>query len=80
VRRLAGLQIFLALLIVTLPFTVAGEPWIRAGHLTGTWDGVLRAAAIALKANAVVLAVFGLMGSLEPRRGLSPGRRWRIWG
>jgi cobalt/nickel transport system permease protein len=66
VRRMAGLEAFLALLFVTLPFSVPGEAWARFGPLTASWEGVLRASVIALKANAVVLALLGLVGTQEP--------------
>jgi cobalt/nickel transport system permease protein len=66
VRRMAGLEAFLAVLFVTLPFSVPGETWVRFGPWIASWEGVLRAGLIALKANAVVLAVLGLVGTLEP--------------
>jgi cobalt/nickel transport system permease protein len=66
VRRMAGLEAFLALLFVTLPFSVPGEAWVRFGPLSASWEGLLRAGSIALKANAVVLALLGLVGTLEP--------------
>ena len=31
-----GLQIFLALLVITLPFSVPGEPWLQIAHLSAS--------------------------------------------
>jgi cobalt/nickel transport system permease protein len=65
-RRLLPLQAFLALLLVTLPFTVPGEPILRLGPLGASGDGLVLAITIALKADAVALALLGLLGGLEP--------------
>jgi cobalt/nickel transport system permease protein len=65
-RRLAALEALMIVVLLTLPFTVSGEPWLRLGPLVVTWEGLHRAALIALKANAVVLILLGLLGSLEP--------------
>jgi cobalt/nickel transport system permease protein len=60
------LEGFMVVLLATLPFTVPGEAWLTLGPLTATREGVLTAVLIALKANAVVLALLGLLGGLEP--------------
>ena len=65
-RRLAGLQIFLALLVVTLPFSVPGEPWMQIGRLSASREGLDQGLIIALKANAVVVAVLVLAGGMGP--------------
>jgi cobalt/nickel transport system permease protein len=65
-RRLALLEGFMVVLLATLPFTVPGEAWLTLGPLTATREGVSTAVLIALKANAVVLALLGLLGGLEP--------------
>ncbi len=64
--RLAALEGFMIMLLLTLPFTVPGEPLFQLGPLTGSREGVLRALLIVLKANGVVLALLALVGSLEP--------------
>lgn len=60
-RRLAALEGFMALTLVTLPFTVPGTPvgWGMSA------EGLGRALSILLVANAVTLAVQALLGSLE---------------
>jgi cobalt/nickel transport system permease protein len=65
-RRLLPVELFLALLLITLPFSTPGEPWLGLGPFAASWEGALRGAEIALKANAVVLAVLGLLGGSEP--------------
>ncbi|MCU0832945.1 MAG: cobalt ECF transporter T component CbiQ [Chromatiaceae bacterium] len=65
-RRLLPVEVFLALVVLTLPFSTPGEPWLRLGPLVASWEGLLRGLEIALKANAVVLAVLGLLGGSEP--------------
>ncbi|MCG6943262.1 MAG: cobalt ECF transporter T component CbiQ [Thiohalocapsa sp.] len=65
-RRLAVLEGFMLVVLATLPFTVPGEAWLTFGPLTATREGLFTAVLIALKANAVVLALLGLLGGLEP--------------
>jgi cobalt/nickel transport system permease protein len=65
-RRLAAMEILMVVLLLTLPFTVPGEGALRVGPLTASREGLLAALMIALKANAVVLALLALVGSLEP--------------
>jgi cobalt/nickel transport system permease protein len=64
--RLLPLELFMLVLLLTLPFTVAGDPLLRVGPLTATLAGVAFALNILLKANAVVLAMLALLASLEP--------------
>ncbi len=64
--RVLLLDLFMAFILVTLPFTMPGEPLLTIGPLTATWEGVARALGIALKANAIILALLALIGSLEP--------------
>ncbi len=64
--RLAVLEGFMLVLLLSLPFTVPGEVWLRLGPLTATWEGVLRAVIIVIKANIVVLYLMSLAGTLEP--------------
>jgi len=54
------------MLLLTLPFTVPGAPILELGPLTATREGFARALMVLLKANAVVLALGGLVGGLEP--------------
>jgi len=67
-RRLAAAQASLLLLVVTLPFSIPGESVFRLGPLSASDAGVLRAALVALKANAILVAVLGLLGTLDASR------------
>ncbi len=67
-RRLLMLEGFMVVLLVMLPFTVPGRPLLGIGPLTVGLDGLLLAAVIALKANAVVIAILSQLGTLEPAR------------
>jgi len=65
-RRLLVLEGMMLVLLLTLPFTTAGDAVVDLGPLTATRQGLHHAVLIALKANAVVLALLGLIGGLEP--------------
>ncbi len=65
-RRLLVLEGLMALLMLTLPFTVPGTPVLDLGLVAASREGLLRALLILLKANAVALALMGLVGGLEP--------------
>jgi cobalt/nickel transport system permease protein len=65
-RRMLALEGFMIVLLLTLPFTVPGTPLFELGSLSASLEGLERAALIAIKANAVVLALLALVGSLEP--------------
>lgn len=65
-RRLLLMEGLLALLLVTLPFTVPGSPVLELGPLVASQEGLARALVILLKASAVMLALLGLVGGLEP--------------
>lgn len=67
-RRLVAAQASLALLLVTVPFSIPGQPLFRLGPLVASDAGCLRAAIVALKANAVLLAALALLGSLDATR------------
>ncbi|MFP4058223.1 MAG: cobalt ECF transporter T component CbiQ [Candidatus Brocadiia bacterium] len=64
-RRLAGLNAFLLVLWLVLPFTVEGTAVFHVGPLAWTAAGAARAMAIWLKANAIVLALTVLLGTME---------------
>lgn len=65
-RRLVVLEGLMVVVLITLPFTVPGQALLVLGPLTATREGLLYALLIILKAHAVVLALLGLVGSLEP--------------
>jgi cobalt/nickel transport system permease protein len=60
------MESFLAVLLLTLPFSVPGTPVLALGPLAASAEGLAQALRILLKANAVVLALLGLVGGLEP--------------
>jgi cobalt/nickel transport system permease protein len=65
-RRMAGMDAFMVPVVLFLPFTVPGETLAGLGPLAVTAEGMQRAAAIVLTANAVVLALTALVGTIEP--------------
>jgi cobalt/nickel transport system permease protein len=65
-RRLLALEGFMLILLLTLPFTVAGEPLFTLGSLSASRAGAEQALLILLKANAVVVVLLALVGRLEP--------------
>lgn len=67
-RRLRHVEGFLLLLLVMLPFTVAGAPVVSLGPFDASAEGLWKALAIVLKVNATVLLVFALIGDLDPLR------------
>ena len=66
--RLLPLELFMLVLLLTLPFTVAGEPLLRVGPLTVSAQGLELALTILVRANAVLLVILALLGTLEPAR------------
>jgi cobalt/nickel transport system permease protein len=67
-QRLPALETLMLLLLVTLPFSVPGERLLTLGPWSASREGVSVAVLILLKANAVVIAVLALAGTLEPVR------------
>jgi len=65
-RRMAAMDGFILFMLVLLPFTVPGDPIFTIRGLTASWQGLRQAVDIALTANAVVLALIALVGTLEP--------------
>jgi len=64
-RRLAALDGFMVLALAMLPFTVPGETAFTLFGMEATETGLRQALIILLKANAVVLMVLALVGSME---------------
>ncbi len=65
-RRLLALEGFMGVLLLLLPFSVPGETLWQLGPFSASREGLMQALAILLKANAVVLALLALVGTLEP--------------
>jgi len=64
-RRLLALEAFMAVALVTLPFTVPGTAIAQWGSMSISAEGIARALSILMVANGVVLATQALVGSLE---------------
>jgi cobalt/nickel transport system permease protein len=65
-RRMAMMDGFIVCLLVLLPFTVPGAVAFTVLGWPASWEGLEKAASIALKANAIVLALLSLVGSMDP--------------
>ncbi len=66
VKRMAMMDSFIIFTLVLLPFTMPGTPIFTLWGFEASWEGLWRATGIALTANAVILAVMTLVGSMEP--------------
>ena len=64
--RLLVVNGLVVLLWVMLPFTLPGESLLRVGPLSASREGVLLAAQVTLKSNAIVLAFMSLVATLPP--------------
>lgn len=67
-RRMLHVETFMALLFLTLPFTVPGRPVLAVGPFDASVEGFARAALVSCKVSASVLAIVVLLGSVEPMR------------
>jgi cobalt/nickel transport system permease protein len=65
-KRLLPLNAVFLFLAICLPFTTPGRPMAVFGSLSLSREGLLLAAAIALKGNAIVLAIINLFSTMEP--------------
>lgn len=65
-RRMAMMDGFIVFMLVMLPFTVPGEPAFTVFGVPGSWQGLEQAAVIGLRANAVILCLMALVGSMDP--------------
>lgn len=63
-RRVLAVDGFIVLTLVMLPFTTPGTPLVEVWGLTASREGLHHATLIALKANAVILALLALVGTV----------------
>jgi cobalt/nickel transport system permease protein len=63
-RRLLAMDGLMLLVLASLPFAVPGEPLMHWGGLVASREGLLQALAIAAKANAILLMLMALVGSI----------------
>jgi len=65
-KRMAMMDSFIIFMLVLLPFTVPGDAIFTLWGFPASWQGLWKAIEIALTANAVVLAMMVLVGTMEP--------------
>lgn len=65
-RRMLAMDAFMLMILIFLPFTVPGAPLFAIGPLVASNEGLQQAARIVLTANAIVLALLALAGTIEP--------------
>ena len=65
-RRMAAVDGFILFLLVMLPFTTPGQVVFTVAGFGATYEGILLAVEIGLTANAVILVLMALVGTLEP--------------
>ncbi len=66
VKRLLPLNAVFFCLFIFLPFTTPGQEMAGVGSISLSREGLLLAAAIALKGNAIMLIAIDLLGTMEP--------------
>jgi len=64
-RRLAGINAFVVMVGILLPLTTSGPPLLAVGPFGFSREGLLQAAHIGLKCNAIVLALTALLSTIE---------------
>lgn len=65
-RRMAMMDGFILFMLVLLPFSMPGDPILSVWGIEASWQGLWKAIEIALTANAAILALMVLVGSMEP--------------
>jgi len=65
-KRMAMMDGFIIFMLVLLPFSVPGDPIFTLWGFAASWQGLWQAVEIALTANAVILALMALVGTMEP--------------
>ena len=65
-KRMAMMDGFILFMLALLPFTTPGDPIATLWGVSASWQGLGKAVEIALTANAAVLALLVLVGSMEP--------------
>lgn len=64
-RRMAAMDALMLFILLLLPFTTPGTPLFAWGGLVASEEGLHTAIQILLKANAIVLVLLALVGSLD---------------
>ncbi len=69
-KRLAGVNVFIAFIWLTVPFTMPGERIAGIGPLAWSREGVHLALLVTLKCNAILISFLALVGGISlPRIG-----------
>ena len=64
-KRLLPLNALMLILAILLPFSMPGKPIAMIGPLCFSQEGLLLVGKIAIKGNAIVLAILVLIGTME---------------
>ncbi len=64
-RRVLAMDLFMIFLLVLLPFSVPGDSFLTVAGLSASWQGLHQALLIILKANAVILMLLTLVGTMD---------------
>ena len=64
-KRLLPLNVLMLFLVILLPLTLSDKPLGEIGPVSFSQPGLIMAAKIALKGNAIVLAILVLIGTME---------------
>ncbi|HRF45570.1 MAG TPA: cobalt ECF transporter T component CbiQ [Candidatus Competibacteraceae bacterium] len=65
-RHMVAFDGFMLFVLLFLPFTVPGEVVFSLNGVSASREGLLHAAGILLRSNAVMLMILALLGSMEP--------------
>lgn len=65
-KRMAMMDSFIIFMLVLLPFSMPGDAMFTVFGFPASWQGLWKAVEIALTANAVILALMVLVGTMEP--------------
>lgn len=64
-KKVMAMDGFIIFILFMLPFTTPGEVIFTLGPLEGTREGLIKAIEITLKANAVVMTLLALVGTID---------------
>lgn len=64
-KRMAMMDGFIVFMLVLLLFSIPGDPILTVWSFAASWQGLWQAVEIALTANAVILALMVLVGTME---------------
>lgn len=65
-KRMAMMDGFILFMLVLLPFSVPGDAIFTLWGFAASWQGLWQAIEITLTANAVILSLMVLVGTIEP--------------